>query len=200
MLKRALTDKVFAKYEEAVCRDSVRKAGIEGLCQCPKCEYQAILPTNVSVFRCTNCRHISCRHCKEDNHLPLRCDQVEKTNETLGRTHVEEAMSNAKLRQCPDCKKRFFKDEGCNKMKCACGTFICYVCKIKVTNGYKHFCQKPHCKHKDCNMCPLWGDAKVLDKVAVRKAGMDAVRQITNGKDASKALKDMSNIQSILRA
>ena len=53
------------------------------------------------------------------------CDEVEKEVETKGRISVEEAISQAKIRHCPNCKKAFLKESGCNKMTCACGTKSC---------------------------------------------------------------------------
>ena len=42
------------------------------------------------------------------------------------------AGAQARVRECPDCKKRFYKTEGCNKMTCSCGTLSCYICRQKV--------------------------------------------------------------------
>ena len=42
------------------------------------------------------------------------------------------------FRECPNCKTKFFKEEGCNKMSCPkCKTSICYLCKqvVKVRKG-----------------------------------------------------------------
>ena len=33
---------------------------------------------------------------------------------------------------------QFFKDEGCNKMTCACGAKMCYFCKAAIKD-YDHF-------------------------------------------------------------
>ena len=50
---------------------------------------------------------------------------MEKEAETKGRVTVEEAISQAKIRYCPKCKKAFLKESGCNKMTCGCGTKSC---------------------------------------------------------------------------
>lgn len=50
---------------------------------------------------------------------------MEKEAETKGRVTVEEAISQAKIRHCPKCKKAFLKESGCNKMTCGCGTKSC---------------------------------------------------------------------------
>ena len=80
---------------------------------------------------------------------------------------MEEAISRAKIRHCPKCKKAFLKESGCNKMTCGCGakscewrtkhsanifddflltcvSFLClkgYICRVSI-NDYSHFCQK----------------------------------------------------------
>ena len=46
------------------------------------------------------------RLCKEPNHVPLRCDEIEKQGETSMRAYIENKMSEAMLRNCPRCKKR----------------------------------------------------------------------------------------------
>ena len=80
------------------------------------------------------CMKESCRLCKELSHIPLRCEEVEKKEEALLRTKIENKMTDALLRlqtilhvrwtaimrlfclrrTCWRCRKRFFKVEGCN--------------------------------------------------------------------------------------
>ena len=148
--------------------------------KCPQCGFQALVPDQQRNFYCPilTCQFKSCRQCGEPTHDPTPCDQVEKKNDTAARLKVEEAMSEARIRTCPKCSRKFYKQEGCNKMTCSCGTLICYICR-KVITGYTHFCQKPHCRHKDCNGCPLFTTAgEDADMAAVREAGMKAVAQI----------------------
>lgn len=76
------------------------------------------------------------RQCKELNHIPLRCDEVIKTDKA--RHLIEEKMTQALLRTCYNCKKQFYKEEGCNKMRCNCGALMCYLCD-KPVKGYDHF-------------------------------------------------------------
>ena len=80
-------------------------------------------------------------------------------------------MTEARLRMCPKCKKKFYKVDGCNKMKCTCGTLICYVCRKEVTN-YTHFCSIPHCNHESCGKCVLFTDSVKDDARAVNEAAM----------------------------
>ena len=142
-----------------------------------------MLPETEMIFRCPvdNCRYESCRKCGEKSHIPLSCKEVEKSHETNARVSVEEAMTNARVRTCPKptCKKRFYKIDGCNKITCSCRTLICYVCRSDITKvGYKHFCQKPHCKHENCNQCPLYSNAREDDLRSMRAAGLKAAENV----------------------
>ena len=70
--------------------------------------------------------------------MPLRCDQVEKKVELDMRKFIEQRMTEAMIRTCHNCKKRFYKVEGCNKMTCVCGASMCYVCRAPIKD-YSHF-------------------------------------------------------------
>lgn len=134
------------------------------------------------IFRCPvgECGHESCRKCGEEPHIPLKCSEVEKKNETKGRVRVEEAITEAKIRKCPNCRKKIVKDSGCNKMTCACGTNFCYICRAKIDKkvGYNHFCQRPHCSHKSCGRCLLYTNAEQDDEQCMREAGLRAAEEV----------------------
>jgi TRIAD3 protein (E3 ubiquitin-protein ligase RNF216) len=92
----------------------------------------------------------------------LRCDEVEKKDELDMRTFIENRVSEAIIRVCYKCKQRFYKLEGikkekrifinisfflelgCNKMTCACGASMCYVCRQPI-KGYDHFNNNEKC-------------------------------------------------------
>jgi TRIAD3 protein (E3 ubiquitin-protein ligase RNF216) len=61
---------------------------------------------------------------------------------------VEEAMSEAALRQCPNCGLKIVKEGGCNHMHCPCGGSLCYVCKkSNITNQHFFNSGCPHFYH-----------------------------------------------------
>lgn len=129
-LEKALTQKTLEKYDSIQCALALQAAGIECMVECPKCQFQVELPMEHKVLVCPieSCKYESCRECGEAAHIPLRCEEVEKEQETKGRITVEEAISQAKIRKCPKCKKAFLKDSGCNKITCGCGHKICESC------------------------------------------------------------------------
>jgi hypothetical protein len=76
---------------------------------------------------------------------------------------VEEAMTEAYVRRCNKCGKGFLKEDGCNKMKCLCGNFQCYVCSLDVVD-YSHFQD-----NSNDGECPLYGnmEERLKEQVAV---------------------------------
>jgi hypothetical protein len=109
-LEKSLNSRVMKKYDELQAAIVLEKAGLDGLCKCPQCEFQASLPESELVFKCPSCDYESCRRCGEASHIPLRCNEVEKKTQTDARLQVEEAMTQARIRYCPrGCKQGFYK-------------------------------------------------------------------------------------------
>ncbi|KAL5048160.1 hypothetical protein BDW71DRAFT_25897 [Aspergillus fruticulosus] len=144
-LKEVLSPSVIEKLDSLQQEDEIRKAGLEGLEDCPFCSYKAVLPPieEDREFRCENssCKVVSCRLCKEKSHVPQTCEEFRKDKGLSERHQVEEAMSNALIRKCPKCQLKIIKEYGCNKMQCTkCHTLMCYVCQTDITKeGYAHF-------------------------------------------------------------
>lgn len=86
---------------------------------CPSCPFSYIPDDNSLVFECQedSCKKVSCRFvtttlsclimylclkhsskCKEPNHLPLKCEEVEKDEEIQARRQIEERMTEALVR------------------------------------------------------------------------------------------------------
>jgi len=170
----ALPPQVLAKLEEAITKKMIAEANLEDIITCHSCSLQVELPMDAGkVLTCPKCAKQTCRDCKDEAHVPLKCSEVERKAQKDTRVTIEEAMTEARLRECKKCKARFFKTEGCNKMVCACGAAICYVCRKDISKElYKHFCQAPHCDHKKCDKCILFSNSVEDDKRAMYEAGL----------------------------
>ena len=89
--------------------EEVSGAGLEGLVKCPFCHYCTVMENpedKVLVCRNPDCGRESCRLCKESNHVPLRCDEVEKTEGA--RKEIEENLTQAMIRECWSCHKKVY--------------------------------------------------------------------------------------------
>src|SRR5208282_1462883 len=103
------------------------------------------------IFECLNCGNYSCRYCHVKSHHPMSCEsntfimvplitEYQAESKLSAKHAVEEAMTDALVRKCNKCEKRFLKEDGCNKMRCSCGNQQCYVCSANVID-YNHFDQ-----------------------------------------------------------
>ncbi|KAK4328200.1 hypothetical protein Pmani_001322 [Petrolisthes manimaculis] len=169
-LKNLMKPSVFSNILERKQLEEIAAAGIEDLVACPFCNFQTIMPDKEDkVFKCLNpeCMKDSCRFCQEPNHVPLRCEEVERQHQMDARTFMENKMTEAMVRECWKCKKRFIKEDGCNKMRCSCGAMMCYICK-KPIKGYDHFEDKT--VPTDSSKCPLWSNSEKIHAEEVRDA------------------------------
>lgn len=194
-LRKALSEKVLEKYDEMQYAAVIEQANTTGdISRCPKCNFIAFAEKTVTTFPCPQCLFKSCRECGEEAHPGIKCDEVETKTETDGRKNVEEAMTQALVRTCPRpfCRKKFLKTDGCNKMTCACGAFVCYVCRLEIPKNvaYAHFCQTPHCNHKSCGKCALYADVEKEDEKRVKEAAKKAAKEQKTDVDVESLLKN----------
>ena len=206
-LKRAVAPSIMDKRDELARnwnlekmeRDGAFTSGPEKLVRCPVCAYPAVAPKGLKVFECPSveCQAKSCLLCKKPSHVPLSCDEAntETLTEKIHR-QIAEAMTNAVVRNCPECNMPILKDEGCNKIHCKkCDVFSCYLCHKQLSatvrglkrsskkyksvraKAYAHFCQTPHCDHSSCNKCILFDKNKEEDKIKSREAGEAAAQE-----------------------
>ena len=182
-LQQQLPPKLLQAYDQLQTTQAIQKAIPQlesSICICPQCNKPTLIPTTQQILTCSHCQHESCRHCKKLPHIPLTCQEVVQDKQSTNhRTTVEEAMSQALIRSCPKCSTKFVKENGCNKMTCPkCGIFVCYICQKQIPKhiGYSHFCQIPHCSHKNCNKCCLY-DNEDTQHQSIRQAGLDAAQQ-----------------------
>ena len=183
-LQKHLPTKLYSKLIERKQLAEIEAAGLENLVQCPGCNYAVIVPADSQdkVIICGNpeCGRQTCRQCGEESHIPLTCDEVEKDSEVKARTKVEDAMTEAMLRECPNvkCKKKYFKEEGCNKMTCTCGQSMCYLCRKPVDNDYKHFFGQGAVPK--AGLCPLWSNVSKLHTDEITSAANKAKETVGN--------------------
>ncbi|XP_063221965.1 uncharacterized protein LOC134530755 [Bacillus rossius redtenbacheri] len=171
-LKASLLSKVLQQRQ----LEEVKAASIDGIEFCRFCNFATILPEEDKVFHCLNpeCMQEFCRLCKEPNHIPKRCDEIEKSDQVKLRTQIENKMTEALIRECWNCKKPFIKEDGCNKMTCVCGAMMCYVCRQKVTD-YKHFNGQGGTEY---TRCPLYSTNDELHVEVVRQEAMKAKQEV----------------------
>lgn len=158
-IRRTIPKDLLIRFEQRQAADSVARARISRLEHCPFCDFVCEVDEGRIVFNCPNehCCKASCVVCKEPDHSPLGCKEVEKPSDTSSRTKIEEVMSKALIRECSRCKAQIVKEDGCNKVTCRCGQSMCYICRKQVVT-YEHFCAHPrtgtgctHCK-KSCHL------------------------------------------------
>ncbi|KAK5885311.1 hypothetical protein CesoFtcFv8_019035 [Champsocephalus esox] len=163
-LEKVLPENILCKYYERQAEEAVAATCADELVRCPFCTFPALLDKNMSLFSCPNprCRKESCRKCHVQwkLHMGKTCEQVLERDEIGMRVLFEERMTAARVRKCVKCATGLVKSEGCNRMSCRCGSFMCYLCREPIT-GYNHFCQHARspgapCRH--CRKCSLWTD------------------------------------------
>lgn len=145
-LRRALPPKEYVRYSRRSAALHAAASGLQDLVACPGCDFMVQMtdPTDC-VVRCFDpeCGKVTCRWCKEPDHRPLRCEEVEKDGEVRIRTFLEEHVAEGVMKRCPNpkCRKPCEKTEGCNHITCPCGTHSCYLCgeKINASKPYDHY-------------------------------------------------------------
>ncbi|CAK9201731.1 unnamed protein product [Sphagnum troendelagicum] len=178
-VRRALPAEILSKYEQRQAEDAVARAELPGLVYCPFCNTPWQVDPELRVLKCGACEKASCILCRDPDHLPLRCEEVEKKTETSHRRRVEELMTKALIRECTKCRTELVKSDGCNKVRCRCGQYMCYVCRKPIEGNYKHFCQharNPGSACSQCKLCNLWEQEE--EHVVVKAAKEAAMKEI----------------------
>jgi len=171
-IKKFLPAIVFEKHVQRIQEEEIRQAQIPDLVTCPYCPYSVIITNkDDKVFKCNSCKKESCILCKEESHIPFRCNEIEKKSEVALRTFIENKMTEALLRKCWKCKKSFYKTEGCNHMTCSCGAEQCYVCQKPL--------HRPWADHFGTNkgQCPPSSNNDELNKKNAIEGGRTALNE-----------------------
>ncbi|CAB9518199.1 protein ligase RNF216 [Seminavis robusta] len=188
LLDQVLSPKLKQRTNDRIFREVVKQSGLITW-QCPQCAFLGVVSEqdqNFSTIECTQCNLFYCKACQQPEHPRKTCQELREEQERLRNPvlRAQEAMTRAVKRVCPNCQKEFVKRDGCNKMKCVCGTLSCYLCGVQVPN-YSHFCN-----HKNkpnglpCNacgkLCELWTPTtqmESLDRKARREAGTKVLQE-----------------------
>ncbi|KAF6720075.1 E3 ubiquitin-protein ligase RNF216 [Oryzias melastigma] len=174
-LEKVLPENILLRYNERQAEEAVAATCADELVRCPFCNFPALLDKDMSLFSCPNprCRKESCRKCHVlwKQHKGKTCEQVLEQDEIRMRVVFEERMTAARVRKCIKCGTGLVKSEGCNRMSCRCGGFMCYLCREPIT-GYNHFCQHARspgapCRH--CHKCSLWTDPTQDDERIIQE-------------------------------
>lgn len=97
-------------YEKCLQQTELEAANLDNLEDCPFCDWACVIeiPKEEAVwFSCGNqpdCGAISCRLCREKQHLWRTCAQAMEGDSMGTRIAMEEAMSEALMRKCPGCQ------------------------------------------------------------------------------------------------
>lgn len=76
------------------------------------------------AFNCPVCKKSSCVECRQPVHEG-RCRPVLSAE-------LEACIRGLKAKRCPGCAAVVERNQGCNHMKCRCGTHFCYVCEVRL--------------------------------------------------------------------
>jgi hypothetical protein len=146
-MRRFLRPQTMDLWIRLRAREDLCMAKIDGLVQCPFCDFAVIIEGDVGrTLTCGNptCSVVSCLLCKQRTHPRQTCDDARLNGNRSERQKAEDELAKALIRYCPGCSLALIKEEdggGCNKMECAkCKTLSCYVCRKDITReGYDHF-------------------------------------------------------------
>ncbi|XP_023670698.2 E3 ubiquitin-protein ligase RNF216 [Paramormyrops kingsleyae] len=183
-LEKVLPENILYKYYERQAEEAVAATCADELVRCPFCNFPALLDKGISLFSCPNprCRKETCRNCHVlwKDHVDKTCEEVQERDEIRLRVTFEEKMTAARVRKCHKCGMGLVKSEGCNRMSCRCGAFMCYLCREPI-NGYNHFCQharSPGAQCRHCKKCSLWTDPTQDDERIIQEIQREAEAEL----------------------
>jgi TRIAD3 protein (E3 ubiquitin-protein ligase RNF216) len=157
-LHEILNDRVFSEYKNLKKIEEINQLCVDdiNIKLCQHCGAGTDIGENSDQYLlvCMECFKDTCLKCNQVDHPGKACYSLGNITQSK-RQEIEDKMTEALIVKCNQCNKSIFKNEGCNKVTCVCGTHNCYICKqiIPKSVGYSHFCRSHNC---DCNKCHLW--------------------------------------------
>jgi E3 ubiquitin-protein ligase RNF14 len=212
VVKAVLDDEQFEKYESMLLAKTLDS--MPDLVYCPRCETPVLEDEGDDhCGRCTNCMYAFCTLCRDAWHAGAECLNAAQRLAVLeGRRAGNSQMSEEALRKyreeladataaayvakrgkrCPECKAGVEKNEGCNKMTCACGAYFCWTCGQKLSgDGYSHYRNvngedgSSACQLFDLAAVEAWEDQ--MARLNLAGAANDAARRGAGAADARTA-------------
>lgn len=183
-LQSILNERVFVEYTNLKKIDEINQLCVDdiNIKLCQHCGAGTDIGENSKQYLlvCMECFKDTCLKCNQIDHPGKPCYSLGNISQSK-RQEIEDKMSEALIVKCNQCNKSIFKNEGCNKVTCVCGTHNCYICKqiIPKSVGYSHFCRSHDCK---CNKCHLWEQntkKRLLD--AVKEENDEETTKLING-------------------
>jgi hypothetical protein len=155
ILKNVLSSQVLREYDNIKKISEMKELSVDDI-NIKICQHCGA-GTDIGISQqellvCMECFKDTCLKCNNVNHPNKPCYV---NNIRLGKQHeIEENKTDEIIIRCKTCNKSLFKEDGCNNVRCICGTSHCNLCKEKIKN-YSHFCKKMFCDKK-CGQCHLY--------------------------------------------
>lgn len=189
ILQKILEPRVLGEYKNIKKLDEIKEISIDdiNIKLCQHCGAGTDIGENEEqiLLVCMECFKDTCLKCNQISHPGKPCFSLGNVVQSK-RQEIEDKMTEALIVKCKKCNTSIFKNEGCNKVTCVCGTHNCYICKEIITKsvGYSHFCREHNCLKNNgekCNMCHLWEqDTKTRLLNAVKDEYNDEAKKLIN--------------------
>ncbi len=171
VLCRVLKPQTFIEYNKIKTKEEMKYIfELDGLnlIQCKFCDAYWDNNNRDLVLNCGYCYKSTCLKCNEQAHEGKACESKRK--------NIEDKLTEAVILQCKKCNKSIYKEDGCNKVTCPCGTIMCWICKSTI-DGYGHFCNNcPQIIRPGCTCCHVW-DLMKKDNVINKLGNLDNEEQ-----------------------
>lgn len=164
IIEQILEPRVLAEYRNLKKIEEIKEISIDDinvkLCQHCGCGTDIGDTPFQDLLVCMECFKDTCLKCNQVDHPGKRCYSLGNVAKSK-RQEIENKMTEEIILKCKKCNTSLFKNEGCNKVTCVCGTHNCYICKeiVPKSVGYSHFCSKYTCFNingNKCDKCHLW--------------------------------------------
>ncbi|KAH6915586.1 RING finger protein [Coprinopsis sp. MPI-PUGE-AT-0042] len=98
-------------------------------CPTPDCSQIYRCDNTKESHQCPSCFFKICGKCDEEAHEGMTCEDARMQRNPAEQDPLGEewALSN-NAKRCPECRAMIIKEDGCNHVKCLCGTHFCWIC------------------------------------------------------------------------